>query len=105
MVLHLFAFLVALMVVVAVVSEDVLATVFFKVGSIFVFIGFVIIFVPSPCPRCGKPFMLWNFKNVGNLIEVAFKSVFKPLLLLEAFFSPSCPHCQLTFGEDWKVES
>lgn len=61
--------------------------------------GWVLILWPTPCPRCGHCFPIWNLPNWGYWFRLYMRT-FSPFRYIAELINAPCPHCKLPFGAD-----
>ena len=69
-----------------------------RVGLPLVLLGWLPVFWPAPCPRCGQAFLIWSIQNWGYLFRMYLKTMFAPFRYLDLVFNGPCPHCGLPLG-------
>jgi hypothetical protein len=73
---------------------------FERAGISIVCLCWIFVLWPTPCPRCGKSFLLFSLPNWGYWFAIYMKNLFNPFQYIYKVYSSPCPHCGLTFGED-----
>ena len=60
----------------------------------------------SPCPQCGKPFLIWAPINSKYQTKLAITHFFNPFAYWAAtFISPYCPHCDFPYEAPMESDS
>ena len=91
------------MLVGSVISPKIPTEVLFeKLGISLVVLGWVLVLIPTSCPRCSRCFVLWNLPNWGYWLKIYFKNSFRPFAYVFAVFNSPCPHCGLDYQGDPK---
>jgi hypothetical protein len=95
-----FVFIVSFVTIFAVVPEALNDRYLFIVWASLVPFALILWLWPSPCPKCGKPFLLFSIGNGGKAVGLLIKNMFHPFRYFSAFLFPRCPHCETLYKED-----